>query len=651
MKTIILAFSLFFVTAIFAANNDVVSVTSPDGRIEVKTFHSGKIYFSVQFDGDYLIRQSPISMTLDNGLVLGDTKPLSNQTKAVSQTIKTLWGSRNEINDEYNELAYDFKNNYSLQFRVYNTGVAYRWVTRMKGEIIVTDEQVELHMASYIKGWFPEKLSYETVYNYAAVPDKYKEHDIYLPFLMTTETKAKIAVTESDVYDYPALHLRKSNDFEDHLISAFERYPAKEIQGGFNNYIMDVIERADYIAKVNGNREFPWRLLVISDKDETFADCDLPYQMARPQADMDFSWVKPGKVVWDWWHDYVIEGADFVTGINTPTYLKQIDFASAQGAAYIIVDWKWTDRDNLLVLNPDVDIEKIINYGKEKGVGVILWCPSFTVHRQAKEALSMFGQWGAAGIKADFFDRDDQKANAMYEAIASEAAKNKLLVDFHGCTKPTGLHRKYPNIINYEAVYGNEVNKFSDVYATASHKTMIPFIRGLAGPMDFTPGGFRNVHLSEMSTRNTLPYVVGTRSQEMALYVIYNEPLKMLSDATTTYAKEMECFKMINEIPTVWDDTKILNGAVGEYIVSARRSGDTWYVGGITNEEARNYTLDCNFLSAGLYEAVVFCDGANAHRVATDYKVTKQNINAASKLDLKMVTEGGFVVRLKPIGR
>ena len=647
MKKFLMTLTALFTLLVYGAQPDIISVESSDGRIKVETFNSGKMYFSIQYDGQYLIKQSPISMTLGNGMVLGATKPQSHTIETVKQSLTPLWGSRKNISDQYNQLTYNFKDNYSLQFRVYNNGIAYRWVTNMKGDIIVQDEQVEIHMNSYIKGWFNKSRSYETLYEYAAVPEKYKEHDIYLPFLLTTQTPAKIAITESDVYDYPTLHLRKSNDFEDHLISAFEHYPTKEEQGGFNNYILDVKERADYIAKVKGERTFPWRLFVIADNDIQFADCDLVYQLARPQANMDFSWVKPGKVVWEWWMDYVIEGVDFETGINTPTYLKQIDFASAQGAPYIIIDWKWTDRDNLLVVNPDVDIEKIINYGKEKGVGVILWCPSFTLYRQVEQALPQFAQWGAAGVKVDFFDRDDQKANQMYETIAKVAAENKLIVDFHGCTKPTGLQRKYPNILNYEAIYGNEVNKFGEPITTA-HTAMIPFIRGLAGPFDFTPGGFRNTHLNEMKIRNTLPFVVGTRCHEMALYVIYNEPLKMLSDATTTYAKEMECFRMINEIPTVWDETEIQDGKIGEYIISARKKGDIWYVGGITNEQARNYTLDCDFLSDGKYEATIFADGVNAAKVATDYKKTHQTIDRTSKLDLKMVGEGGFVIKIEP---
>jgi len=649
MTRIFLSLSILFATLAYSAGSEPVSVSSPDGRIEVKIIYSGKIYFSVRFAGAYLINPAPISMTLNRRIILGATPPASSKINRVNAEIKLLYGSRNRIKDEYNELTFDFKDNYSLLFRVYNTGVAYRWVTRLKGEITVMDEQVELHFPTGIQGWFNEARSYETIWKYAYIPEKYKTNDIFLPLLLTTATRAKIGITESDTYDYPGLHLRKSNDEESHLVSAFERYPTKEVQGGFNKYIMDVTERGDYIAKVNGNREFPWRLFVISDKDATFADCDLVYQLARPQADMDFSWVKPGKVVWDWWSDYVIEGVDFVTGINTPTYLSQIDFAAANKAPYIIVDWKWTDRDNLFVVNPDIDIHKIIDYGKQKGVGVILWCPSFTLYRQMKEVLPMFSSWGVAGVKVDFFDRDDQKSNQMYEAIAQEAAKNKIMVDFHGCAKPTGLQRMYPNVVNSEAIYGNEVNKFSNVYATASHTAMIPFIRGLAGPFDFTPGGFRNRHANEMMTRNTLPYVIGTRCHEMAYYVVYNEPLKMLSDATSTYAKEPECFKMINEVPTVWDDTKALDGAIGEYLVSARRSGDVWYVGGITNESARNYTLDCSLLPAGkTYEATIFADGVNAHRVATDYKVSKQTVTAASHLELKMVNEGGFIIKLQP---
>jgi alpha-glucosidase len=384
--------------------------------------------------------------------------------------------------------------------------------------------------------------------------------------------------------------------------------------------------------------------MIISDDDRTFADCDLVYKLARPLQLKDAQWVKPGKVAWDWWHDYALTGVNFNAGINTPTYLYHIDFAAKYGIEYIIVDWKWTDKDDLTLVNPDVDIKKIISYAKSKGVGVVLWCPGYTLHRQLNKALDLFAAWGAAGVKADFFERDDQLCIRMYEDMAKATAARKMLIDFHGATKPTGLSRAYPNAINYEGVAGNEWNKLRDII-TPEHKAILPFTRSLAGPVDYTPGGMRNV-LSGYSVTQTLPYVRGTRCNEMALYVLYNEPLKMFCDAPTVYEKEPQVIQFLSAIPTTWDETKVLSASIGEYLVTARRTGNTWYIGAITDGQKRSLDVSCSFLKNGNYQAEIFADGDNSDRIGTDYKIEKKSLSQASMLHLSLNGGGGAVIKI-----
>jgi alpha-glucosidase len=351
-------------------------------------------------------------------------------------------------------------------------------------------------------------------------------------------------------------------------------------------------------------------------------------------------------VAWDWWHDYVVKGQPFKGGINTQTYLHYIDFAARNGLEYIIVDWLWTDKYDLTLFNPEVDIKRIIQYGKEKRVGVILWCPGHTLYRQLDKALDLFASIGAAGVKADFFGREDQTGISMYEAIAAAAAKRRLLVDFHGCTKPTGLSRTYPNVINYEAVLGNEYNKLA-AKCSVDHKVMLAFTRALQGPMDYTPGGIRNTHAGNYAVFFNQPLVMGTRSNEMALYVLYHEPLKMLCDAPSAYEQEPEVLEFIKGIPTTWDETRVLQARFGEYIVIARRSGPNWYVAGITNNQERTLQLDFSFLDSKSYLMQGMQDGANADKVATDFILSEKLINTGHRETLHMVGGGGFLIHLK----
>ncbi len=650
---IIIIFSLYFIS--FIAKAEEQKLSSPDKNIEVKILLKEKIYYAVFFKGECVMNASPLTIAIDNSILGANPKIITSKEKTVDEKIATVWGSRKEIRDNYEQLKLDFEGGFSVEFRAYNTGVAYRFVTRLKEkQVIVKNEEVAFRFNFNISAWALDSKSYET--NYKLVPLDVQtiqnfnnnRDKMYLPIFVQATPKVKVAITEAGLYDYPSLFLDRGNDYENFLNGTFEKVALTTKIGGFSNYSLIADKEADYIAITNGSREFPWRLLVISDDDRTFADCDLVYQLSKPCQLVEISWIKPGKVAWEWWHDYAVEGQNFKGGVNTETYLYHIDFAAKYGLEYIMIDWLWTDKNDLTLFNPEVDLRKITGYAQSKGVKVIVWCPSHTLHRQLDKALDLFASYGVAGVKTDFFGREDQTGIQMYEDIAKAAAARKMLVDFHGATKPTGLSRTYPNVINYEAVAGNEWNKLSNDKVTIVHKVLLPFTRGLQGPMDFTPGGMRNLQ-SGHNLRFTLPSVHGTRCNEMALFVLYNEPLKMLCDAPSVYEREPEITSFISIIPTVWDNTRVLEAKFGEYLVEARQTGNTWYVAGITGEMAKEVTIDFSFLGDGNYATRFLKDGPNATIIGTDYLFEKMKITENTKLDLKMVNGGGFVICIEKI--
>ncbi len=652
MKKIFLCLFLFQGVFGFCAGD--LELTSPDKNLLVEVLLHDKIYYRVSYKGEMIMQASPLAMEI------GDHNPgykpvlEFSETKEIDRKIAPVWGSRNKIKDHCHQLTLHMKGDYSVQFRAYNDGVAYRFVTNFREkEVTVKTEQVAYRFGFGTYAWMLDGKSYESNFHRVSLDKeitrelKDQMDKIFLPLIAEPKPGIKVLITEAGLYDYPALFLERGKDYEDFLNGKFEPVALTTTYGGFSNYSKVPSSEADYIARTSGSRNYPWRLMVISDDDRTFADCDLVYQLSEPASIGETDWIRPGKAAWEWWHDYVVEGEDFVGGINTKTYLYETDFAAKYGFEYIVVDWLWTDKYDLSLFNPDVDIKQVIDYAGSKGIGVILWCPAHTLYDQLDEALDLFAGLGAAGVKADFFGREDQTGIRMYEAIAKAAAKRKLLVDFHGCTKPTGLSRTYPNIINYEAVLGNEYNKISDQnLCSIEHKIILPFTRGMIGPMDFTPGGMRN-RIDKFARFSLLPITEGTRSGEMALYVIYDEPLVMVCDAPSVYEREPDIPRFISGIPTSWDQTKVLEGQFGEYIVKARRKGTTWYVAGLNGVVPRVVIPDLSFLGEGVHHAEILRDGINAFRVGTDYKIEPLDVNANTVLPVKMEKGGGFILRIE----
>ncbi len=650
MKNILFLFVLL--STAFASD---YQLASPDENILVEVRLREKIYYSVLYKDERVMQFSPLTLTVDEKILGADAGVRHAETRQVDESIETVWGSRNTVRDYYNQLTLKCRHDFNVEFRAYNNGVAYRFVTRTgKKKIKVMDEEVAFRFDFGVSAWMLDSQSYETNYihrplDVEAITNFNNSMDkIFLPLVVQPTATVKIAITEAGVYDYPSLFLDRGNDYENFLLGTFEKVALTTKTGGFSNYSQVADQSADYIAIVNGDYEFPWRLLIISDDDRTFTDCDLVYQLSRPCALKETGWIQPGKVAWEWWHDYVVESKDFVGGVNTETYLYHVDFAATYGLEYILIDWLWTDKYDLTLFNPDVDLQKIADYAASKDVKVIVWCPGHTLHRQLDEALDLFASYGVAGVKADFFGREDQICNAMYEAMARATADRKMLIDFHGSAKPTGLSRTWPNVINYEAVAGNEWNKLSHDRVTVQHRVMVPFTRALQGPMDFTPGGMRNLQ-SGHNLRYTLPLVHGTRSGEMAMFVLYNEPLKMLCDAPSVYEREPEIIRFIAKIPTVWDETKTLQAEFGEFIIQARQTGNTWYVAGLNGETPKKAVVDFSFLDEGGFSAKILKDGPNSFRIGTDYLLENIQINRRSTLELDMARGGGFVIEIQSL--
>ena len=623
---------------------------SPDNSIKLIVSIEKNIQYSVMVDGENILKLSPISMTLGNSQVLGLNPKVSDViNKSVDEEIIPVVKEKfSVIRDNYNELTIYLEENYYVIFRVYNNGVAYRFTTSLSRMIEVVSEEAVFNFAGGNSVYYPEEKSFfshnERVYLHMQLDTMATKRLASLPVLVETEGP-KVLIAESALKDYPGMWVVSSGN--NSLSATFPKYALEDELPSNSDRNVPVTKSADFIAKTKGNRSFPWRILAIAKNDADLITNQLVYQLAEELQIKDTDWIKPGMVAWDWWNYNNVYGVDFKAGVNTETYKYYIDFASRFGLQYIILDEGWYKLGNLMEVVPDIDIEELIAYGKKKNVGIILWVVWKTLDDQLEIALDQFEQWGVAGIKVDFMQRDDQEIVNYYWTIAAETAKRKMLVDFHGAYKPSGLRRTYPNVISREGVKGLENNKWSkDI--TPTHNLTLPFTRMVTGPMDYTPGSMLNAQPKMYRIIRNRPMSMGTRVHQIAMYVIYESPLQMLADSPSNYLSELESTEFISKIPTVWDDTKVLKAKVGEYLIIARKNGSNWYIGAMTNEDAREFTIDFSFLSDGEYSVDIMKDGINADRYAGDYSKETRTISKSNSLKIKLAPGGGWSAILVP---
>ncbi|MCJ8209742.1 glycoside hydrolase family 97 protein [Mucilaginibacter sp. RS28] len=617
-------------------------VQSPDKKLKVQVTIADSIYYEVWKDGKAIISRSAIYFKTDQNTEGWKVNKV-NQASNSGMLRPVIWQKSSTVEDNYNNLNLVFANQLSMEWRVFNNGLAWRWVSKINKPYHVTDEQATLNLGADAKAWYPQEEQFFSHNERKYIPYKVGEIDqqklASLPALF--ESKGiKVLLTEASLFNYAGMWLR--GDGNGTIRSTFPHYPKEKRYEGDRDE--KVVSRENYIAKVNGAQDFPWRILMVEKEDKKLLNNQLPYLLGKPQATgSDFSWVKPGKVQWDWWHYNNVYDVPFRAGINNDTYKYYIDFAANNGIEYVLLDEGWCDTQDLNKQAKDIDVEELAKYAQRKNVDILLWTSWLVLDKQLDEALPRFEKWGIKGIKVDFMQRDDQDMVNYYEKVAKAAAKHHLMVDFHGAYKPTGWSRTYPNIMTSEGVLGNEISKFANT-VTPEHTLTIPFIRMAAGPMDFTPGGMLNVQKGSFSAQPAEPMTLGTRCNQMAMYVMYESPLQMLCDIPTHYIKEPECMQFLKAVPTVWQRTVPLEGKVSEYAVIARQAKNgNWFIGGMTNWTARDMEVSLGFLPNGEYTMHVWKDGPNADRNAKDFQMQTIGVNKNSKINLKMSTGGGYV--------
>jgi alpha-glucosidase len=629
-----------------AATQASYDVRSPDGRIEIRIRTAGEIKYDVVLKGRAVMENSTLSLDVEHKKLgalpkVIDAKP-SSHDEVVEPVVRQKFA---KIRDHYNELRMNMQGGYAVVFRAYNEGAAYRFETTMPGQVKVYGEESAFNFPSDYLVFYPQEDSF-----YSHNERKYLSQHLSeiapaflatLPAVVDIGSGAKIAIAESDVDDYPGLWLHGTSG--NGLAATFPPYPLKEKLTSDRDY--RVVESADYIAMTAGTRTFPWRVIGIADHDGDLLTNQIVYLLEKPSQIQDTSWIKPGKVAWDWWNDNNVYGVDFKAGVNTETYKYYIDFAAKYGIPYIILDEGWYKLGNVLDIVPEINMEELTAYAKQKNVGIILWVVWKTLDDQLIPALDQFQKWGVKGIKVDFMQRSDQILIDYYYKVSRECAKRKMLVDFHGDQKPASMTRTWPNLISTEGVRGMEWSKWS-ADSEPEHNVTLPFTRMFLGPMDYTPGAMRNATKATFAAIHHQPMALGTRCHQLAMYVVFESPLQMLADSPSNYLREPEAMEFLAPVPSEWDETKVLDARIADYVVVARRNGKDWYIGAMSDWTARNVDIDLSFLPEGNFTMDAYQDGVNADRNASDYKKTTMQVNRTTKLKLPLASGGGWAARI-----
>ena len=631
-----------------AVDGKEYSLVSPDSNIEVKVNIGSSVSFSVYWQKNLVAGPCEVAMELSGERLFGRNETVTRaSTQSVNEMLKPVVPHKNStIRDEYNSLSLRMRSGFTLAFRAYNDGVAYRFESALKGELTVVNEVAQFSFPGGTSSWYPLEESYlshnERTYLKTSLDTVTQKHLASLPALFVANG-INVLLTESDLEDYPGMWIKGNGNGG--IQGVWPAYPATERL--IRDRTLSVTGREEYIAKTSGSRTFPWRAFIISPSDAGLIESDMVFKLAPECRLEETDWIKPGMVAWDWWNANNIFGVDFRAGLNTDTYKYYIDFASENGIEYIILDEGWYRLGNVLDISPQFDLPELFRYAEEKEVGIILWVVWKTFYDQIDEALPKFAEWGAKGIKVDFMQRDDQPVVNFYHEIAQRAAEYNMLVDFHGSYKPVGMIRTFPNVLTSEGLKGLEHCKWSDD-ANPEHNVTIPFIRMVAGPMDYTPGAMVNMDRASFKPMYNRPASLGTRVHQMAMYVVYESPLQMLADNPSNYRREPECTSFMASVPVVWDETRVLHASIGDYVVVARRNGNDWYIGAMSDWTTRELDMDLSFLAGGEYVVTAFADGINADRYASDYSKSLTTVNANTVIKIKMAPGGGWVAKIAP---
>lgn len=648
-----LSFTLFITCSIM--KKGIVNTVSPDGDIAIKFEMKGESEsekyptYSVSYKGKTILQDSRLGISFKEGGYLGKNLVITDVKKETrDETYTLICGKTKEARDYCNETIISLRENdergrlVNLIFRAYNDGVAFRYVFPEQNtlkEFTINDEQSEFAFTGNPTAWILPLGKFTTSYenNYDVIPLKRITPDsiIGLPMLIAMEGGPWVAITEANLEDYAGMYISGCTGKPSTLVSNLSPYPE------------------DKTVRVKGRTPHvtPWRVVMISENPGRLIESNIVTNLSDPCEIDDTSWIKPGKTAWDWWSGSFVDIPGFKYGMNTATMLHYVDFAAEMGLSYMLVDWLWYGKSNdsnedITKSIKEVDIQKIIDYAKDKNVGILLWLYSGCVDKQMDKAFPIYEQWGVAGVKVDLMDRDDQYAVNFYHRMLKKSAEHHLAVDIHGMYKPTGLWRTYPHFITQEGVLGLEYSKWSE-RCNPDHECTIPFIRMLAGPMDFTPGSFGNATKEQFKPVKIQPVSQGTRCHQLAMYVVYESPLQMLCDYPGRY-RNQPGIDFLKVVPTTWNETKFINGEVGDYIAIARKNGDEWYVGCMTDWTPRELEIPLNFLSDSDFTAEMYGDAPDADKDANKVEIKQFLVTAKDKIKVKMAPGGGFAMRLRP---
>jgi alpha-glucosidase len=641
--------SLLFVAVLIenAAAQSSYDLRSPDGRIEIRIRTAGQIRYDIVLKGRAVLENCTLSLDVEHKKLGAQPKVIDAKERSSDQVVEPVVRQKfAKIRDHYNELRLTMEGGYAVVFRAYNEGAAYRFETSTPQEQLkIYGEESAFNFPANFVVYYPQEDSFFSHNERKYLPQHLSEIApaflATLPAVVDVGDGAKVAIAESDLDDYPGLWLKGTSG--NGLAATFPPYPLKESLTGDRDY--KVVESADYIAVTAGTRTFPWRVIGIADRDGDLLTNQIVYLLERPSQVQDTSWIKPGKVAWDWWNANNVYGVDFKSGVNTETYKYYIDFAAKYGIPYIILDEGWYKLGNLLEVVPEINMDELTAYAKQKNVGIILWVVWKTLDDQLIPALDQFEKWGVKGIKVDFMQRSDQILIDYYSRVCREAAKRKMLVDFHGDQKPATMTRTWPNLISTEGVRGMEWSKWS-ADSEPKHNVTLPFTRMFLGPMDYTPGAMRNATKATFAPIFGQPMALGTRCHQLAMYVVFESPLQMLADSPSNYMREPEIMEFLAPVPTEWDETKVLDARIADYVVVARRNGRDWYVGAMTDWTPRTLDIDFSFLPDGNFTMEAYQDGVNADRYATDYKKVTTQVTKTTKLKIELAPGGGWAARI-----
>ena len=645
-----LLFTTFFSIALISSHAQEYYLTSPDGFLTAKISICNNASVELSKRNVLLLKLNEIDLVATDGQLEG-MKVKESTNQSVSNTIIPVIKEKSASYPEnYKELTIAFKSNKALTFRLYNEGICYRFETSAKDSLTIIKENLRIQFHESDSTRYQSSQTYNSSYETPYEHDRFGEMTLdklcNLPLLSEKQNGTLVMITESDLYDFPGLWVRNRGNAL--LEGVHPPYPKTYKYSGSIYGHGQIQETNNFIAKVRGVRTYPWRIFAVADNEADLIQNNLVYLLASPSELDDVSWIKPGVVMFDWWAKKYIYGVDFKSGINTETAKYFIDFCAVQGFRYFLFDDGWCPKDDLLSVNPELDMEEVTSYAAEKGVDIMLWVIWHALERQWDDAFDKFEKWGIKGIKMDFMNRDDQKMVEFYEVVARKAAEKKMVVNFHGAYKPSGLRRKYPNVLTREALIEFEYNGWTD-YVSPEHDNLLPYIRMFTGPMDYIPATTRNSSKNSFRKSGDYPMGQGTRAHAMALFVILNSPMTMLPDSPSDYYREQECTEFLAKIPVEWDETRLLKGKIGRYTILGRRRGEEWFVGAITDWGARKLTLNTDFLNTGKYQADIISDGINADTRAEDYKRSTIYIQKGEDIELNMVSGGGWVARFTPV--